>query len=225
MPNGIYSPPRKCPTVTKPTVTSLQYGMPRWRDMFSPRQLLAHGYCVQAFHELVDEDRDSGMLDERREATWCYLALGVDKLINRNSLLTRWNPNKGKETVEATFDSHDFGMKWSYAEMAIAIEGLGLEWALDDLGDCIKQLVRMAGHQQEEPANSKLMNLGQAQTLTAPPSQVTIGPAQDTDLPSASVDAIIFDPPYHRQRQLRRTLRLLLRLAQANGRLRPWATP
>ena len=174
-----------------------QYGMPRWRDMFSPRQLLAHGYCVQAFHELVDEDRASGMLDERREAAWCYLALGVDKLINRNSLLTRWNPNKGKETVEATFDSHDFGMKWSYAEMAIAIEGLGLEWALDDLGDCIKQLVRMAGHQQEEPSNGKLMNLSQEQTCTAPPSQVTIGPAQDTGLPSASVDAIIFDPPYH----------------------------
>ena len=88
-------------------------------------------------------------------------------------------------------------MKWSYAEMAIAIEGLGLEWALDDLGDCIKQLVRMTGHQQEEPSNGKLMNLGQEQTFTAPPSQVTIGPAQDTDLPSASVDAIIFDPPYH----------------------------
>ena len=174
-----------------------QYGMPRWRDMFSPRQLLAHGYCVQAFQDLVDEDRDADKLDESRKAAWCYVALGVDKLINRNSLMSRWNPNKGKETVEATFDSHDFGMKWSYAEMAIAIEGLGLEWAIDDLGDCIKQLVRMAGHQQEEPANGKLMNLGQEQTFTAPPSQVTIGPAQDADLPSASVDAIIFDPPYH----------------------------
>ena len=93
--------------------------------MFSPRQLLAHGYCVQAFHDLVDEDRASGRLDQCREAAWCYVALGVDKLINRNSLLSRWNPNKGKETVEATFDSHDFGMKWSYAEMAIAIEGVG----------------------------------------------------------------------------------------------------
>ena len=174
-----------------------QYGMPRWRDMFSPRQLLAHGYCVQAFQDLVGEDRDAGTLDESRKAAWCYLALGVDKLINRNSLMSRWNPNKGKETVEATFDSHDFGMKWSYAEMAIAIEGLGLEWALADLGDCIKQLVRMAGHQQEDASNGKLMNLGQEQTFTAPPSQVTIGPAQDTDLPSASVDAIIFDPPYH----------------------------
>ena len=174
-----------------------QYGMPRWRDMFSPRQLLAHGYCVQAFHDLVDEDRASGRLDERREAAWCYVALGVDKLINRNSLLSRWNPNKGKETVEATFDSHDFGMKWSYAEMAIAIEGLGLEWALKDLDDCLRQLIQMSGHQQENPSKGKLMDMGQGESLTAPPSRVTIGPAQDTDLPSASVDAIVFDPPYH----------------------------
>ena len=173
------------------------YGMPRWRDMFSPRQLLAHGYCVQAFHALVDEDRDAGKLDENRKAAWCYVALGVDKLINRNSLLSRWNPNKGKETVEATFDSHDFGMKWSYAEMAIAIEGLGLEWALNDVGDCLKQMIQMTGHQQEEPSNVRLMDASQGETLTAHPSRVIIGPAQDTDLPSASVDAIIFDPPYH----------------------------
>ena len=172
-----------------------QYGMPRWRDMFSPRQLLAHGYCVQAFQDLVDEDRDADKLDESRKAAWCYLALAIDKLINTNSLHCRWHPNR--QVVAGTFDRHDFGMKWSYSEMAIAIEGLGLEWALDDLGDCIKQLVRMAGHQQEEPSNGKLMNLGQEQTFTAPPSQVTIGPAQDSDLPSASVDAIIFDPPYH----------------------------
>ena len=172
-----------------------QYGMPRWRDMFSPRQLLAHGYCVQAFQDLVDEDRDAGKLDESHKAAWCYIALAMDKLINTNSLLCRWHPNR--QVVASTFDSHDFGMKWSYSEMAIAIERLGLEWSLNNIGDCIKQLVRMAGHQQEEPANGKLMNLGQEQTCTAPPSQVTIGPAQDTDLPSASVDAIIFDPPYH----------------------------
>ena len=173
------------------------YGMPRWRDMFSPRQLLAHGYCVQAFHDLVDEDNASGRLDECRKAAWCYVALGVDKLINRNSLLSRWNPNKGKETVEATFDSHDFGMKWSYAEMAVAIEGLGLEWALNDLRDCIKQLVQMAGHQRNETPNRELMPVGGDETVIAPPSKVIIGPGQDTDLPSASVDAIVFDPPYH----------------------------
>ena len=88
-------------------------------------------------------------------------------------------------------------MKWSYAEMAIAIEGLGLEWALNDLDDCLRQIIQMSGHQQEDPSKGKLMDMGQGETLTAPPSRVIIGPAQDTDLPSASVDAIVFDPPYH----------------------------
>ena len=171
------------------------YGMPRWRDMFSPRQLLAHGYCVQAFHELVDEDRDAGKLDENRKAAWCYLALAMDKLINTNSLHCRWHPNR--QVVAGTFDRHDFGMKWSYSEMAIAIEGLGLEWALNDVDDCLRQMIQMTGHQQESPSNGRLMDMGQGETLTAPPSRVIIGPAQDTDLPSASVDAIVFDPPYH----------------------------
>ena len=173
----------------------LRYGMPIWKEMFSHRQQLAHGYCVQAFHDLVDEDRDAGKLGETRKAAWCYVALAMDKMINRNSLITRWD--SGKDIVTGTFDSHDFGMKWSYAEMAIAIEGLGLEWALNDLDDCLRQLIQMSGHQQEDHSKGKLMDMGQGETLTAPPSRVIIGPAQDTDLPSSSVDAIIFDPPYH----------------------------
>ena len=171
------------------------YGMPRWRDMFSPRQLLAHGFCVQAFHALVDEDLDANKLDECRKAAWGYLAIAIDKVITYNSTLTYWH--SGGNTVAQTFVSHDFGMKWSYSEMAISIEGLGLEWAVSNIEDCLNKLIQMTGHQQEEPSNGKLMNLSQEQTFTAPPSQVTIGPAQDTDLPSASVDAIIFDPPYH----------------------------
>ena len=171
------------------------YGMPRWRAMFSPRQLLAHGYCVQAFHDLVDEDQNADKLDGNRKAAWCYVALAMDKLINTNSLHCRWHPNR--QVVAGTFDRHDFGMKWSYSEMAIAIEGLGLEWALNDLDDCLKQLVQMAGHQRNETPNGELMPMGSDETVIAPPSKVIIGPGQDTDLPSASVDAIIFDPPYH----------------------------
>ena len=171
------------------------YGMPRWRDMFSPRQLLAHGYCVQAFHDLVDEDRDAGKVDENRKAAWCYVALAMDKLINTNSLHCRWHPNR--QVVAGTFDRHDFGMKWSYAEMPIADQGWGLEWAVNDVEDCLRQLIQMSGHQQEGPSKGKLMDMGQGETLTAPPSRVIIGPAQDTDLPSASVDTIVFDPPYH----------------------------
>ena len=171
------------------------YGMPKWRDMFSPRQLLAHGYCVQAFHDLVDEDQDEERLDECRTAAWSYIALAIDKLITHNSTLTYWDPGTNK--VAQTFVSHDFGMKWSYAEMAVTIEDLGLEWALNNVDDCLKQLIQMTGLEEPAATNGKLIDIGNPPSYSVPPSEITIGPAQDIDLPTGSVDAIVFDPPYH----------------------------
>ena len=168
------------------------YGMEQWLKMFSPRQQLALALCVQAFHDLVDEDKSSGKLDDVRKAAWCYVALALDKLINRNSLLARWDVSR----VVGTFDSHDFGMVWSYGEMAVGIEGLGLEWAMKDIGDCIGELVKMSGHHL---AHNGKMDMGDSDvTPTAPPTQVITGPAQFiVDIEDASIDCIVFDPPYH----------------------------
>ena len=174
------------------TSTPMDYGMPRWIDMFSPRQQLALGLCVQAFHELVDEDNANGELDDVRKAAWCYIALALDKLINRNSLLARWN----NSTVVGTFDSHDFGIVWSYGEMAVSIEGLGLEWAMKDIGACIGELVKMSGHPSVPNGEMDMGNSDLAST--APPTQVINGPAQYImELDDASIDCIVFDPPYH----------------------------
>ena len=200
-------PDESVPDVGDKVTTLDQYGMSTWRNMFSPRQLLAHGCCVQAFQELVDADRDAGQLSGLRKAAWCYVALALDKMINRNSLLCMWDPGTNK--VAQTFASHDFGMKWSYAEMAVDIEGLGLEWALVDAGYCISELTAMAGHLpagvddtgDAGEASQSAMLAGDLPSApgnpVAPQSKITAGPAQDMDLPNASVDAIVFDPPYH----------------------------
>ena len=174
----------------------LTYGMSPWRYMFSPRQQLSHGFCVQAFRELVDADKAAGVLDDTRKAVWCYVAMTLDKLFDYNSLLSTWIPSDG--SVGHTFDNKDFSLKWSYAEMAVTIEGLGLEWAAKDVGNCIKELVEMSGHPKLNPDNGALIQSeAQAAAILAPPSGVVSGPAQDLDLSDASVDAIIFDPPYH----------------------------
>ena len=235
----------------------ITYGMSPWQYIFNPRQRLAHGYCVQAFRELVDEDKVAGELTDVRKAVWCYVGLALDKLISINSLLCRWIPNRS--VVAGTFDRHDFGMKWSYAEMDVTIRGLGLEWALRDIGKCIRELTSMSGHPKskddastrtpafisddDRPAVSSLRHsrthprhsreggnpshtdptlhhtdptlhhtdpsLRHSRTHprhsreggnpppTAPPSTVTLGPAQELDIPSGSVDAVVFDPPYH----------------------------
>ncbi len=164
------------------------YGMKQWVKMFNPRQQLAHGYCVPAFRELVDADADAGRLDDRRRAAWGYIAIALDKLISTNSLLCRWHPNR--QVVAGTFDSHDFGMKWSYAEMAVTIKGLGLEWAVEGVNEGLAEIVAMAGH----PKNAaRLM----AETASAaPPTEVINGDARDLPLDDASVDCVVFDPPY-----------------------------
>ena len=195
-------PDEAIPEIGDKTVTPHQYGMPTWRDMFNPRQQLAHGYCVQAFRELVDEDKAAGKLEGARKAAWCYVGLALDKVVNRNCFRSIWDPGTSK--VAHTFSTHDFGMKWSYAEMVVTIGGLGLEWALEEMASCIGKLTSMAGHSKPESSDSS-----PAATLisddvrpaggnhVAPPSKVTLGPAQDVDIPSGSVDAIVFDPPYH----------------------------
>ena len=172
------------------------YGMSPWRKMFSPRQQLAHGYCVQAFRELVAMDREAGLLDDVRRAAWCYIALGLDKLLNRNSLLSRWVPKDSG--VVGTFDSHDFGMKWSYAEMSVTIRGLGLEWALGDLRECIDALVNMSGHFPVGQQSSLRVGELAGPDPIAQPSVIT-GESADMllSLDDRSVDAIVFDPPYY----------------------------
>ena len=167
------------------------YGMEQWIKMFNPRQQLAHGYCVQAFRECVDIDQDSGRLDDRRKAAWSYIGLALDKMINRNSLLTRWEPKSN--TVVGTFDSHDFGMKWSYSEMAVTCRGLALQWSLNSIADCLSEILGMTGHTKAE---KQLLTTGNATKRTIPTTKVTAGDARDLLIDDASVDCIVFDPPY-----------------------------
>ena len=198
-------PDEGIPEVGDKTVTPHQYGMPTWRDMFSPRQQLALGYCVQAFRELVDEDKAAGELTDVRKSAWCYAALALDKLVGRNCLTSIWDPGTNK--VANTFATHDFGMKWSYAEMPI-IEpnGYGLSWVIGNTRKSLREMIEMV----KPDANVPSVNVGDGQrtfvssrkiddssTQPSLSSTVTLGPAQDLDIPSDSVDAIVLDPPYH----------------------------
>lgn len=191
----------------------ITYGMSPWRNMFSSRQQLAHGVCVQAFHELVDEDRASGVLDDARKATWCYIALALDKLIVSNNLLASWHANRA--VVRSNFDTHDFGMKWTYAEMAIVAQGLGLEWAIGDLRKCIDEITGFTHpEKRNKPGNSAaavpkefgvmipdgllpIQPQASESGFAAAPCEVLNGVAQALDMDDGSVDAIVFDPPYH----------------------------
>ena len=168
------------------------YSMEKWVKMFNPRQQLAHGHCVEAFREGVEEDRAAEMLDERRKAAWGYIGIAIDKILNYNSTSSIWHPRS--EVVANTFNTHDFSFKWSYAEMPIASQGYGLEWALNDVEDCISKILEMTNQAETQ---GQMLNPGDPRNIPTP-SEVINGEAQFIpQLDEGSIDCIVFDPPYH----------------------------
>lgn len=165
-----------------------QYGMPLWRDMFSPRQLLAHGTCVEIYREMLEEERASGRMTKCREAAYIYLALGMDKLRDYNARLTRWHMKR--ETVVNTFDRHDFAFKWSYAEMAIAVEGQGLDWAIKNTTKALKELISLTAVGKRGDMLDAVQDQGGTITITNGSG------ASMPNIADKSVDAVVMDPPY-----------------------------
>ena len=180
----------------------IQYGMPRWRDLFSPRQLLCHGTSVEVFREMLDADRAAGKLDELRQAAYGYLALTLDTLLNYNNRSGRWDNTTGR--VRSIFDRHDFAFVWSYAEMAPLVTGVGYDWAIEKTAKCIRELVALVRPEADGGRGGTADLLDQSDPRAAPdrpdPPPVTItcksGDSLD-HLAAGSVDAVVMDPPYY----------------------------
>ena len=184
-------PTEQIPDGTK-TTEPLRYGMRAWRDLFSPRQLLCHGTGVEVFRELLEAERVAGALTPLREAAYGYLALMLDKTRDYNSRMTRWHV--GREVMANTFDRHDFSFKWSYAEMALLITGLGYDWAIRQTAKCIGELVALVRPGAAAGGNGALF----PNTAPRPPVTITCKSGDALDhVATGSIDAVVMDPPYY----------------------------
>ncbi|CAM3225624.1 hypothetical protein SPZE110945_12265 [Sphingomonas zeae] len=165
-----------------------QYGMPLWRDMFSPRQLLVHGTGVEVFKELFDRDNKEGSMSDVRRAAYVYLSFCVDKLTTFNSRSSRWISQR--EVVANLFERHDFAVKWSYGEMAVMVEGLGHDWAVEATRKALQELVHMvAGGKRGDMLDS----------VAGVSGSITVQNGSGASMPhiaDRSVDAVVMDPPY-----------------------------
>lgn len=168
------------PTELYPAISSdprpRLYGMPRWADMYSPRQLLGAGVLVEELRglrpELIAQEGE-----ERGAAIEHLLAFGIDKFLNHNCTQTRFENTRG--VVKGKMDRHDYAFKPTYAELAPCGAGVGLAWALENVLD----------------AWEKIADLPRAEY--AKPVRATLGSA--TSLPGiadGSIAAVVVDPPY-----------------------------
>ncbi|MBX6770935.1 MAG: DUF1156 domain-containing protein [Chloroflexi bacterium] len=170
------------------TAEPLRYGMVRWRDLFAPRQLLALGTVVETLRELAPEIT-AALPPDQTQAVRTYLALAVDKLVDRNSYMATWIHQRA--VVGHTFQRHDFSMKWSFAEMALVVAGKGLDWAIDQVVEAYEEIARLA-----RPAHLPLLEQGGPAPVER--LRVTRGDAADlAAVPTGSVHLVCIDPPYY----------------------------
>ncbi|HOZ48679.1 MAG TPA: DUF1156 domain-containing protein [Candidatus Hydrogenedentes bacterium] len=193
--------PKGTKTGTQPdargTDLPLKRGETHWWKMFSPRQLYGHCTSVEVFQELVQECGGTGNLSELDRAALTYVGLAMDKVLNYNARLVRWHANR--EVVAGVFDRHDFSFKWSYAEMAPTITGLGYDWAVEQTGKALEELIELCGG-HSAASEPDLLTALEPRASTSDPASILITNGSGDNLPHVddhSVDAVVMDPPYY----------------------------
>src|SRR5690606_34502615 len=158
------------------------YGMERWCDMFTPRQLLGHLTMVEELNRLKPQIL-AELGPEKGKAVVTYLQFAIDKGLDYNSKQTRWEYTRG--IVKGTFGRHDYSLKWTFGEMIFCGPNSGAAWALSQVLDAYKGIAELV-----EPLRQRLAG-------NPPPVTILHGTAAHLDVPDRSVDLICIDPPYY----------------------------
>ncbi len=107
------------------------YGMLRWADVFTARQLVTLSTFVRTVRSVAPAMIDCRYPNEWREAVWASLALGVDRIADRSSSIAHWDV--GYEKIANTFSGFRLPMSWDFAESCPTGDSTGsfpgqIEW-------------------------------------------------------------------------------------------------
>jgi len=174
-----------------------EYGMKRWSDIFTPRQLVA----LTTLSDLVQEARkqvkrnaiQAGTPDDDKaldklgagatayaDAVGVYLAFAVDRCCDFSNSCTRWVP--GNQKVMNLFGKQAIAMTWDFPEAAILHETVGgFVPAAAFISECIKKLPQNGfGSSSQQDAMSTKLSSGKI-VSTDPPYYDNIGYADLSD--------------------------------------------
>lgn len=157
------------------TNEAIRNGITQWRDFFNKRQLLAHHTYYQAFESLKPRIREEHPKAEA-DVILTFLSLAADKSLDYNCRLNRWHASRS--VLGNAFAGSDFAFSWSYPENNLLAEGVGYEWALNNVLSAYEDLVDLIGDSESD-------------------TTVLQNDAADMDLDDCSVDTIVLDPPYY----------------------------
>lgn len=150
-----------------------QYGLTRFRDLFTPRQLATLCAFAHGVREAHDEMVAGGMEAQRAEAVCAYLGLIVSRLGDYSSGLCRWHTTY--QTLMNTYARQALPMVWDFAE------GMPFGGAAGDATQYVNTSADIL---------AELATTGR---------RVEVQRTSATQLPDhdAHFDAVITDPPYY----------------------------
>jgi putative DNA methylase len=149
------------------------YGLTRWSDLFTPRQLLTLLTFAKWVRRAHEEMLARGYDEEHARAVATMLGLWVDRVADRGSSLCRWDNTR--ETIEGTIDGQKLDMSWDFPES----NPFG-----DASGNARNALRWVVGVAEQEAA------AGSAATVTR-------GSATELPYPNSFFAAVVTDPPYY----------------------------
>jgi adenine-specific DNA methylase len=156
----------------------IQYGMTRWCDLFTPRQLLGHLTLIEELRRLTPEII-AELGQDRGRAVVTYLQFVIDKGVDYNSKQTRWEYTRG--VVKGTFGRHDFSLKWTFGEMIFTGPNSGAAWTLDQVIDAFDGIAGLV-----EPIHQRVAAGGEL------PVRILHGTAAHVaEVADASVDLVL----------------------------------
>lgn len=150
------------------------YGFTRFRDLFTPRQLVVLMELTKNIRAAHLEMITEGMAAERATAVTTFLGMAFGRLANSFTKFCRWQASD-QITITAIGDRQALKMVYDFSEINPFAETAGcLSMALDNEIFCIRKLATVETE-----------------------AIVTRGSAEGLHYQDATFDAVITDPPYY----------------------------
>ena len=171
---GLASLDERMNTADSTTVAGRGYGISRWCELFTTRQLIALFTLIKHVRGVHGEMLDRGVGEDRARALTTYFAMALGRMVVAFNKFTRWEP-RVQRTMAAIGDRQALKFVYDFSEINCLAQTQGcLSFALDREASCIRELAKVR--------NSSIVTRGNAERLF---------------YKDETFDAVITDPPYY----------------------------
>ena len=152
------------------------YGLMRWCDLFTERQLFAIGQLARSIRDVHDTNASSRVaISDWVEAIQAYLSASLNRLVDQSTTLCTWYLSG--ENVKHTYVRYALPIMWDFAETNPLFDGGG-SWS-----SAIRMCSSALDHALAAAEDAPLPHILRASSISATMPQ--------------GVELIVTDPPYY----------------------------